>query len=281
MGSLTNYVEDKLMDLVFNKATFDPPREWYLALLTGNPGDAALGSTAYEVTAAYGYERQQIAFLDPDSRNVVQDGDITFPEASGSWGTVTHWMVTDASPIGDGNVLAVGAFLNSKTITNGCVVSVLSAEVTVSFQAGGLSTYLANALLNHVFKGNSFATVETWLGLATSAITDSDDGSTVAEPSSGDGYYRHLVHAYGESGSSPNVWELSSGGMITNDFAGMVPIQFQTAKALWGTIESVFVSDDPTIGAGNILVYDNSMSVFVGNGDILRIAQLQCDWTMS
>lgn len=281
MGSLTNYVEDKLMDLVFNKVVYDPPREWYLALLTGDPGDAALGSTAYEVTAAYGYERQQIAFLDPDNRKAVQDGDITFPEASGSWGNVTHWMVTDASPIGDGNALAVGAFLNSKTVTNGCVVSVLSAEVMIEFDTGGLSTYLANALLFHMFRSINFATVDTYLGLATSAVTDSDDGSTVAEPSSGDGYYRHLVHAYGESGSSPNVWELSNSGMVTNDLSGLLPIEFDLATGSWGTIESVFVCDHPSAGAGNVLVYDNSMAVFVGAGDTLRIAQTQCDWTMS
>jgi hypothetical protein len=279
MGSLTNYVENKLMDLVFNKVVYDPPREWYLALLTGDPGDAALGSTAYEVAVGEGYERQQITFLDPDNRKIVQDGQISFPEAAGSWGTVTHWMVTDAATFRDGNALAVGAFLNSKTVTTGCVVSVLSAEVMIEFDTGGLSTYLANALLNHVFRGVGYGFTDTWIGLATSAVLDSDAGTTVIEPSPADAYARHLVHASGESGT--NNWELSNSGMITNDLAGLVVIQFGPATGSWGTIESVFVCDASSAGDGNVLVYDNSMSVPIGAGDTLRISPAQCDWTMS
>ena len=131
MGSFTDFLEDEILDHVFGKGVYTPPTI-YVALSTSTPTDA--GGNVTE--PADGYARVQTAAADwnvatGDPSLTDNANEIAFPEASGDWGTITHFVLYDAASAG--NALAWGALGTSKAITSGD---------TAKFAAGDLDTTL-------------------------------------------------------------------------------------------------------------------------------------------
>jgi hypothetical protein len=56
--------------------------------------------------------------------------DITFPEATGSWGTITHFALFDAAT--GGNMLAYGALSTPKIIGSGDTAKFAAGDLDVS-----------------------------------------------------------------------------------------------------------------------------------------------------
>jgi hypothetical protein len=273
MGSLTDYSELELLDHVFN-AAYTPVATVYLALATADPTDAATGASMNEVPNSGSYARTAITFAAAASRRVTQTGAVTFPAATGAWGTVTHWSVVDNATHGAGNVLAHGAFGASKAIVSGNTPSVADAEVYVEILAE-ISTYLANKLLDLMFRNVAYTKPSTYVALSTTTIDESDDGSTLGEPGSG-AYAREQVNVNG--GASP-TWDLAAAGVVDNTH----DIDLGPASgAAWGTITSVATVDSVTTGAGNVLFYDNDMAdQAVGDGDTARFTAGSLDIGLS
>jgi len=271
MGSLTNYAELELLDHVFNTA-YTPAATVYLALATADPTDAATGASMNECVNLNGYARKAISFGLAASRKITQDAVVTYDQATGSWGTASHWAITDSGTYGAGNVLACGAFVTSKTIVSGNTPSVASGEIYVEYSAGEISTYLANKLLDLMFDNTVYSAPATYVGLTTATVADSDTGSTITEVSGGS-YARKQVNVNG--GASP-TWDLASGGLVDNTH----DITFTTSTASWGTLESVVIIDALT--AGNLLFYDNAMTnQAVASGDTVKFAIGDLDIQMS
>ena len=271
MGSLTDFSENELLDHVYN-AAYTAPTNIYLALATADPTDAATGASMNEVANANGYARTEITVGAATSRRVTQDADVTFPQATGSWGTVSHWAIVDTSTYGSGNVLAHGAFNTAKSIENGNTPSVANGEVYVEISAGDVSDYLANNWLDLMFNNAAFAAPSTYVGLTTATVLDTDDGSTITEVSGGS-YARVQVDVNG--GVSP-TWDLAASGLVDNTHA----IDFPTATASWGTVTSVVVCDAST--AGNLLMYDNDMAdQAVADGDTVSFPIGDLDATLT
>lgn len=245
MGSITDFLENELLDHIFN-AAYTPPSTVYLALSTADPGDDGSGLSEPGDT----YARQAITFGAASSRRVTQSGSISFPQATGSWGDVSHWAVCDASGTGAGNVMAHGAWGTTKTIVSGNTPTVNDGEVYVEFSAGEISDYLAEALLDFAFRNQALSEPDTYLGLATATIGDGDTGSTVTEVSGG-GYARQQINPNG--GADP-TWNVAAGGSLDN--AGTA--EFATATADYGTVVAAFLADAST--GGNLLLYDNDMA---------------------
>jgi len=247
MGSFTDYLEGKFLDYVLNDGTFASPATVYMCLCTADPTDAATGASMNECANSNNYGRTAITFGAAASRTVTQSGDVDFPTASGSWGTVTHWAIADTDTYGAGNVLATGALSTQKSVVSGNTPSFPTTTVTVSYNAGYVSDYLANEFLDHAFGGSTYTAPATWCGLTTATIATSDDGDTVTEPS-GNGYARKQVNVNG--GSSP-TWDLASSGVVDNTH----DITFATPTGSWGTITSLGIFDAST--SGNLLFLDN------------------------
>jgi len=55
---------------------------------------------------------------------------VYFPEATGSWGTCTHYLLFDAAT--GGNLLAFGALTDSITPTNGTVPLIRTGELQMT-----------------------------------------------------------------------------------------------------------------------------------------------------
>jgi len=272
MGSATNYLEDKLMDHVFNVA-YTPAATVYLALATADPGETATGASMSEVANSGSYARTAITFSAAASRKVSQNGTVTFPTASGAWGTVTHWAIVDSATWGAGNALAYGSFAASKSPISGSTMTVASGQIEVSVAAGQMSDFLVHKLLDLAFRNTAYSKPATWIALTTVVVTDGMTGSTITEPS-GNGYARVQVNING--GSSP-TWDLSSGGNVDNTHAITVG---PASGGSWGTAVAVAVCSASTVG--DLLWYDNSMTdTAVADGDSIQFTAGNCDWTLS
>lgn len=258
MGSLSDYSELELLDHVCN-AAYSPVATVYLALCTADPTDAGTGASMNECADANAYARTAITFAAAASRQVLQNADVDFPQASGGgWGTVTHWAIVDGNTHGAGNMLAHGAFAAGKTINDGDTPHVDSGEIYVNYAAGEISTYLAEKLLDLMFRNQAYSKPATYVALATAILDDDTTGTTITEPAGG-AYARKQVNING--GAEP-TWDIAAAGLVDNTHA----ITFVTATGDWGTIVAVAIIDALT--TGNVLFYDNAMTdKAVNNGD--------------
>jgi len=129
MGSFGNYLENELLDHVMGKGSYTPPTI-YVALSTADPQDDASGLAE---PSGNGYARKQTAAAD---WNVAASGatdnanDITFAQATGSWGTITHFALMDAATAG--NMLMHGALTASKTIGNGDTAKFAAGDLDIT-----------------------------------------------------------------------------------------------------------------------------------------------------
>jgi hypothetical protein len=117
MANATNYLELKVLDHVLSEGvrSYTPSTSLHLALLTA-VADGEAG-TVTEVTGN-NYARVAITFNAASSGSVTNNGDITFPTASGgAFGTITHVGIYDAST--SGNLLIFASLAASKTVSDG------------------------------------------------------------------------------------------------------------------------------------------------------------------
>lgn len=113
MAAISNFLTHKLFDHVLRAQTYTPPSSIYVALYTSNPGDDDSGT---EVSGD-GYERVTATFSAASGRKTSNSADVEFPEATGSWGTITHIGLRTASTAGD--LLYYGALTSPVTIGEG------------------------------------------------------------------------------------------------------------------------------------------------------------------
>lgn len=147
MASMSDYLENRLVDHVFRGVAYTAPAGLYVALFTAAPSDTGGGT---EVSGS-GYTRVNLA---PSTTNWASTGGattttnpsagttgttsnnsaITFPTPSGSWGTITHVGIFDASTAG--NLLFWGALSASLSVTG--------ASTPFSFPISALSVQIDN-----------------------------------------------------------------------------------------------------------------------------------------
>ena len=261
MGSLSNLQENKVLNHVL-KVEEDTPATLYVALCTGSVTDAMVGSTLPEVPDAGNYARVAAGAFDAAaSRTTANTAEITFPACvTTAWGTVTSWALTDSATHLAGNVVAYGDFTTPKSIVDGNTAKILAGDLDISVTTGGMSTYLANELLDHILGTGAFTQpTNLYAGLTTGSLADATTGTTVVstgEPA--DLSYARKLH---------NSWATSSVG-ISNNFGSLT---FATATGSWGTLASTFLADALT--AGNILFYGTLANPqAIGVNDILEFA---------
>jgi len=114
--SFSDYLEVELLDQIVGKTDFTMPTA-YVALFVGDPLDTGAGGAEVSGT---GYARVTTAGADWNAAaagSISNAEDITFPEAGGAWGEVTHFAIYDAATVG--NLLASGALDSSREVGNG------------------------------------------------------------------------------------------------------------------------------------------------------------------
>jgi len=119
--SLSNFAELEILDHIFGVGAWTPGT-LYMCLCTADPTDAGTGAAMNEVTDAGAYARVDISGCFGTAAaagTISNDAAITFPEATDSWGTVTHFAICDSDTHGAGNMVLHGALTQSKTISSG------------------------------------------------------------------------------------------------------------------------------------------------------------------
>lgn len=93
MSKISNYLENVIINHFLRNTATSSPSAVYLALYTTDPTDADTGT---EVSGG-SYARQAITFSAPSNGSTSNSSTITFPTATGNWGTITHMGIRDAS----------------------------------------------------------------------------------------------------------------------------------------------------------------------------------------
>ena len=112
--SFADFWEDEVLDHLFGKGSYSPPTI-YVGLSTADPTDDASGLAE---PSGNNYARVETSGSDWDAASggaTANAAAITFPAASGSWGTISHFALFDASS--GGNMLAHGALDSSEAVT--------------------------------------------------------------------------------------------------------------------------------------------------------------------
>lgn len=128
MSAASDYLELEVLDHVLGNGAYTPAGTLYLGLWTADDGLEA-GTQTSECSGG-SYARQTIAFDAASAGSSSNTSTVTFPTATGNWGTITHVAVMDAST--SGNVLFHGAVTTSKTIETGDTFQVSAGNLTIS-----------------------------------------------------------------------------------------------------------------------------------------------------
>jgi|TARA_B100001057_G_scaffold394187_1_gene403303 hypothetical protein len=130
MAGFSDYLENKVLEHVFENSAYTAPSTLYAALFTVAPSDTGGGT---EVSGG-GYVRKTAAFTvsGTNPTTATNGSAIEYPTATGNYGTVVAVGVFDASS--SGNLLAYANLDSSKVVSTGDVFR---------FNAGDLDITLA------------------------------------------------------------------------------------------------------------------------------------------
>lgn len=129
MGSFADYWENEILDHLFGKGSYTPPTI-YIALSTADPGDD--GATIAEPSSG-SYARKATSASDWSAASggaLSNAATIEFVQATGSWGTITHFALFDA--LTEGNMLAHGSLSASKTVDSGDIARFVTGNLDVT-----------------------------------------------------------------------------------------------------------------------------------------------------
>lgn len=123
---MSNYLENALINATLRNTSYTTPSVVYAALFTTDPTDAGTGT---EVSGG-SYARKAITFGAPSNGASTNSAAVEFDQATGNWGTITHFGIYDASS--SGNLLYHGALTSSKTIETGDVFKFAISNISVT-----------------------------------------------------------------------------------------------------------------------------------------------------
>lgn len=126
MAGKSDYLENKVLDHVLRNTSYTPPTTVYVGLYTAAPSDTGGGTEV----SGNNYARTAVTFSVASGGATSNSADVTFPTPSGSWGTVTHFGIFDASSAG--NLLYWNSLTASQAIASGNTVKFLAGDLDVT-----------------------------------------------------------------------------------------------------------------------------------------------------
>lgn len=128
MAEMSNYLENALINATLRGTAYTSPTTVYVGLYTTDPTDANTGT---EVSGG-SYARVAVTFGAPSNGVSTNSSSVTFPTATGNWGTVTHIGILDASTAG--NLLYHTPLDAAKTIASGDVFTISTGNLSVTLE---------------------------------------------------------------------------------------------------------------------------------------------------
>jgi len=124
--SFSNTFETHVLQYVFTTGSVTRPTAWYVGLFTADPTDTGSGAT--EITGN-NYSRVSATFS-VSGATATTTAAVEFAAATGSWGTISHIGIFDASS--GGNLIAHSALSASKAIGTGDVFRIPTGDLDVT-----------------------------------------------------------------------------------------------------------------------------------------------------
>ena len=126
MSAMSDYLENEILDHILGTGAYTMPTTVYVGLSTGSFGDDNSGT---ELTGN-NYARVAATFSAAASGTTSNSAAIEFAAATGSWGSVSHFGIFDASS--SGNLLIHGAFTTAKTIASGDILKISTGDLDIT-----------------------------------------------------------------------------------------------------------------------------------------------------
>ncbi len=126
MAEMSNFLENALINATLRNTTYTSVATVYVSLWTSDPTDAGTGT---EVSGG-SYARTAVTFGAPSNGASTNSADVTFPTATGSWGTVGWIGINDAST--SGNLLYHTALDTAKAIDTGDIFKITTGNLSVT-----------------------------------------------------------------------------------------------------------------------------------------------------
>ena len=123
---MSNYLENALINGTLRATTYTAPSTVYVGLFTSDTTVAGSG----RVVSGGSYARKSATFGAPSNGVSVTTADITFDQATASWGTIGWIGIFDA--LTTGNLLYHTPLTTSKTIDTGDIFKIASGSLTVT-----------------------------------------------------------------------------------------------------------------------------------------------------
>jgi hypothetical protein len=123
--SFSNEFETRVLQWALTTGSPTRPTAWYIGLFTDDPTDAGTGTEV----SGNAYARTAVTFT-VSGDTASNSGAVEFPEATGSWGTITHMGIYDAAT--SGNLIAHAALTASKAIASGDILRFPIGDIDVT-----------------------------------------------------------------------------------------------------------------------------------------------------
>lgn len=125
MAEMSNYLENALINGTLRATTYTAPTTVYVSLHNADPTDAG----GNEISGG-SYARKSVTFGAPSNGTSTNSADVTFDQATASWGTITHIGIQDA--LTSGNLLYHTPLTTSKTIDTDDVFRIVAGQLSVT-----------------------------------------------------------------------------------------------------------------------------------------------------
>lgn len=125
MAEMSNYLENALINGTLRATTYTAPTTVYVSLHSADPGDGG----GNEISGG-SYARKAVTFGAPSNGVTTNSADVTFDQATASWGTITHIGIQDA--LTTGNLLYHTPLTTSKTIDTDDVFRIVAGQLSVT-----------------------------------------------------------------------------------------------------------------------------------------------------
>lgn len=123
---MASYMETTLLNLVLRATAFSAPSTVYLALYTSDPTAADTGTEV----SGNAYARQTVAFSAPSNGTCTNSSTVSFPVATGAWGTVTHFGLRSA--LTGGNLFFSGPLTTPQSVVLNTQLQFLAGQLSVT-----------------------------------------------------------------------------------------------------------------------------------------------------
>ena len=126
MSAMSDYLENEILDHILGTGAYTMPTTVYIGLSTASFNDDNSGT---ELSGS-GYARVAATFSAASGGTTSNSAAIEFSAATGSWGSISHFGVFDASTAG--NLLIHGAFTTAKTIATGDILKISAGDLDIT-----------------------------------------------------------------------------------------------------------------------------------------------------